>query len=86
MEALVTEAHLAFGAPARFDDRLRIHARCGALRGARFRFDYLVERGGERIADGWTGHACVDAQTFRPTRGPSWLADAISRAEAGASR
>ena len=38
-----------------------IRARCGDLRGARFRFDYALERDGEAIADGWTHHACVDA-------------------------
>jgi len=81
IEAFVTEASLRFGAPARFDDRLRIHARCRDVRGARFRFEYLVERDGERVADGWTAHACVDAQTFRPTRVPDWLAEAIAKAE-----
>jgi acyl-CoA thioester hydrolase len=81
IEAFVTEAGLRFGAPARFDDRLRIHARCRDVRGARFRFEYLIERGGERVADGWTAHACVDARTLRPTRIPDWLAEAIAKAE-----
>ena len=51
----------AVPAPARFDDRLLVHARCHAVRGARFRFDYVVERDGTTIADGWTAHATVDA-------------------------
>ena len=33
------------------------------------------------IADGWTAHATVDARTLRPTRVPSWLAEAIVSAE-----
>ncbi len=78
IEAFVTEAHVRYGIPARFDDRLRLCARCGDVRGARFRFDYLLERDGERVADGWTAHACVDARTFRPTRVPAWLAAAIT--------
>lgn len=78
LEALVVEAHVRYGAPARFDDRLGLHARCVDVRGARFRFEYLLERGGERVADGWTAHACVDASTFRPTRVPPWLAEAIA--------
>lgn len=82
IEALTTEAHVRYLAPARFDDRLAIRARCGELRGARFRFDYSAERDGEPVADGWTRHACVDARTHRPTRVPSWLADAIATAEA----
>ncbi len=32
--------------------------------------------------EGETCHAIVDARTFRPTRVPDWLADAIGRAEA----
>jgi acyl-CoA thioester hydrolase len=83
IEALVTEAHVRYGAPARFDDRLRIHARCVDVRGARFRFEYHIARDGELIADGWTAHACVNRGTFRPTRVPPWLVEAIARAEAG---
>ncbi len=82
IEAFVTEARIRYGAPARFDDELRVHARCGEVRGARFRFDYVVERDRERVADGWTAHACVDGATFRPTRVPNWLAEAIASAEA----
>ena len=82
IEAFVIEANVRYGAPARFDDRLVVHARCVDLRGARFRFEYAVERDGERVADGWTRHACVDARTYRPTRVPAWLADAIARSGA----
>jgi acyl-CoA thioester hydrolase len=82
VEALTIESHVRYLAPAAFDDRLTIRARCGELRGARFRFDYAVERDGEAIADGWTRHACVDAVSYRPTRVPGWLADEIATAEA----
>jgi acyl-CoA thioester hydrolase len=82
IEALTIESHVRYLAVARFDDRLTIRARCGDLRGARFRFDYAVERAGAAIADGWTRHACVDAATHRPTRVPHWLADEIVTAEA----
>ena len=81
VEALTIESHVRYLAPARFDDPLTIRARCGELRGARFRFDYAVERGVETVADGWTRHACFDARTHRPTRVPSWLADEIATAE-----
>lgn len=81
IEAFVTEANVRYGVPARFDDRLQIHARCGDVRGARFRFDYLVERDGETVAEGWTRHACVVSSTLRPTRVPEWLVDAIRQAE-----
>jgi acyl-CoA thioester hydrolase len=81
IEAFVAEANVRYGVPARFDDRLRVHARCVDVRGARFRFEYAIERADERIADGWTRHACVDAATHRPTRVPDWLVEAIRRAE-----
>ena len=81
IEAFVTEAHVRYGVPARFDDRLALGARCVDVRGARFRFEYRLERDGELVAQGWTAHACVDARTFRPTRVPDWLAAAIARAE-----
>jgi acyl-CoA thioester hydrolase len=82
LESFVLESHVRYGKPAHFDDRLRIHARIGELRGARFRFDYEITRGGEAIADGWTSHACVDAKTLRPIRIPPALAEAITTAEA----
>jgi acyl-CoA thioester hydrolase len=81
LESFVLESHVRYRQPAHFDDRLRIHARVGELRGARFRFDYEVSRDGEVIADGWTAHACVDAKTLRPTRIPAALAEAIAKAE-----
>ena len=85
IEAFVTESHVRYGVPARFDDRLRLHLRCVDVRGARFRYEYLLERDGERIADGWTAHATVDARTHRPTRIPAWLVEAISEAESRSS-
>jgi acyl-CoA thioester hydrolase len=82
IEALTLDASVTYRATARFDDRLTIHARCCEIRGARFRFEYRVERDGELIADGSTDHACADAQTLRPTRVPAWLAEEIATAEA----
>jgi acyl-CoA thioester hydrolase len=84
IEALVLEAHVRYLQPARFDDRLRVHARCLDVRGARFRYEYAIERDGTLVCDGWTAHATVDARTMRPTRIPSWLQDAIASAEAPA--
>lgn len=81
MESFVLESHVRYLKPARFDDRLQIHARVSELRGARFRFDYVVARNGDVIADGWTAHACVDAKTLRPIRIPAALAESIATAE-----
>jgi acyl-CoA thioester hydrolase len=84
VEAIVTESHVRYREPARFDDRLVVRTSCSDVRGARFRFVYEVDRNGTTIADGETAHACVDAGTFMPTRVPSWLAEAIEKAEATA--
>jgi acyl-CoA thioester hydrolase len=81
-EALTTESHVRYLKPVRFDDTLAIHARCGDIRGARFRYEYAVTCDGELVADGWTRHAVVDAKTLRPARFPAWLAEAVARAEA----
>ena len=59
--------------------------RCAPPRGARFHFEYLVTKDGAPIAEGTTGHACVDAATLRPTRVPQWLIDEIVKAEPAAS-
>ena len=85
IEALTLDASVTYRAPARFDDRLTIYARCAEVRGARFRFEYRVERDGVLIADGSTGHACADAQTLRPTRVPAWLVEEIAATEGAPS-
>jgi acyl-CoA thioester hydrolase len=85
IEALTLDASVTYRAPARFDDRLTIHARCLPPRGARFRFQYVVSKDGKTIAEGSTGHACVDARTLRPTRVPGWLIEAIATAEPASS-
>src|SRR5438876_1611686 len=54
IESFVLESHVRYLKPAHFDDSLRIHARVSELRGARFRFDYVVTRDGDVIADGST--------------------------------
>jgi len=88
LEALKIETHVRYLGAVHFDDRLRINVRCGDLRGARFRFDYLIERvtddGAETVADGWSLHATVDRATLRPTRLPDWLRVDIEAAEAAA--
>jgi acyl-CoA thioester hydrolase len=81
IEALTTGVHLEYERAAVFDDVLDIGVRCDDLRGARFRFDYQVDRDGVRVAHGWTAHATVDAATRRPTRAPEWFVADVLRAE-----
>jgi acyl-CoA thioester hydrolase len=83
IEALVLESHSRYVTPARFDDLLSVHTRCVDVRGARFRYEYVIVRDdGALMADGYTSHACVDTATFAPTRVPAWLKEAIAAAEA----
>lgn len=81
IEALTTEVYLRYHRAAVFDDVLTIWTRCTDLRGARFRYEYAIQRSDELVADGYTRHAAVDRETYLPTRVPAWLAEAIARAE-----
>ena len=80
-EALTIESHVRYLKPVFFDDQMVIHARCLDVRGSRFRYEYARERAADVVADGWTHHAFVDRLTFRPTRFPAWLAEAVASAE-----
>ena len=82
IEALTTEVCVRYHRAAYFDEMLRVWTRCTDVRGARFTYEYRVERDSELVADGYTQHATVDRETYRPTRVPAWLADAVARAEA----
>jgi acyl-CoA thioester hydrolase len=84
-EALTTEVNVRYHGAASFDDRLLVEARCVDLRGARFRYEYRITRTGELVAEAWTRHAVVDSETYRPTRVPGWLAEAIATAEAASA-
>ncbi len=81
IDALTTGVDLRYHRAAYFDDRLRIWTRCVDIRGARFRYEYAVEREGELVAVGSTAHATVDAATRRPIRLPAAFVEAIARAE-----
>lgn len=84
VDATTIEASVRYRAGCRFDDQLRVWARARDVRGARFAFDYVVERMNEPagvVADGWTSHACIDSRTLRPVRMPSWLIEAIASVE-----
>ena len=85
IEALTTEVHVRYHLAARFDERLTVWTRCVGFRGARFRYEYAIEREGQLVADGHTSHATVDASTHLPTRVPAWFVEAIARAETSPS-
>jgi acyl-CoA thioester hydrolase len=85
IEALTTEVCVRYHRAAYFDETLLVWTRCVDLRGARFTYEYRIERGEELVADGYTRHATVERESYRPTRVPAWLAEAIASAESSAA-
>lgn len=75
----VVEANVRYKQPAHLDDLLEIDAWIAEVGKAQFSFDYELKRPSDDtlIATAHTKHACVDAQTMRPTRLPDWLATAL---------
>ena len=74
-----TEVEVRYHRAAYFDETLTVWTRCVDVRGARFTYEYRIERDGELVADGFTKHAAVDRETYRPTRIPDWLVEALAR-------
>ena len=58
----VTEANVAYRAPARYDDLLTVETSLAEVRRASARFSYRIVRDGEVVATGHTVHACVDRE------------------------
>jgi acyl-CoA thioester hydrolase len=86
VDATTIEASVRYRTGCRFDDVLRAWVRARDVRGARFAFDYALERTSDPaglVAEGWTSHACIDARTLRPVRMPTWLAEGIVEVERG---
>jgi acyl-CoA thioester hydrolase len=72
----VTEAHCHYHGSARYDDLLHIETHLARVRRASVRFEYLVFRDdsrAERLAEGYTVHACFSASDRRVIRLPDWL-------------
>jgi acyl-CoA thioester hydrolase len=63
----VTAAHCDYRKPAHYDDRLVVASRC-SITGMRLRVDYVVTRGEDTIAEGYTEHVCMapDGKIMRP--------------------
>ena len=85
IEALTTEVSSAITALRTSTRRSRSGRAARTCAGLASRYEYRVERDGELVADGYTRHATVDRETYRPTRVPAWLAEAIATAEASSA-
>jgi acyl-CoA thioester hydrolase len=59
----VIEAHLRYREPARYDELLSIEAETDDLRAASVKFKYIIrrERDGALLCEGYTVHACLNA-------------------------
>ena len=76
----VVEAHVAYQAPARYDDLVAVETSLADVRRASARFDYRILRGGEPLVTGYTVHACVDLDG-RVQRMPPELVQRLGAAE-----
>jgi acyl-CoA thioester hydrolase len=81
IEALTTGVQVEYLQAVVFDDVVTVHVRCVDVRGARFRYEYVLARDGRVVAEAATTHATVDAETRRPTRVPEWFVEAVATAE-----
>ena len=68
----VIEAHCNYKKPARYEDLLEVDIRVGELRMASLRFDYVVYRGAEVLAEGHTRHAII-GPNGRPRAIPQFM-------------
>ena len=77
----VIEAHASYKRAARYDDLLHIHTYFRDIPVARVRLDYEVFKDGEpdALAEGYTIHSFVNAETGKPTRAPGQFIEAIEK-------
>jgi acyl-CoA thioester hydrolase len=77
----VIEAHGVFKSPARYDDLLRVVTILKDTPVARVRIDYEVYRGEDAavIAEGYTIHSFVNAETGKAIRAPAQFVEAIEK-------
>lgn len=68
----VVEAHCNYKKPALYEDLLEVDVEIGELRSASLRFVYVIRRGPDVIAEGYTRHAVIG-----PTGRPRALPDAF---------
>ncbi len=71
----VMEAHCQYRVPAKYDDVLEIRGWPEIVGRTRVKCYAEVLRGTEILASGYTIHACLNAESGRPTRLPESLAN-----------
>jgi acyl-CoA thioester hydrolase len=68
----VVEAHCRYRRPAMYEDLLAVEIAVTEMRAASMRFGYVVRRGGEKLADGFTRHAMIGSNGI-PVRIPEFM-------------
>ncbi len=68
----VVEAHCRYRRPAMYEDVLAVETVVADMKGASMRFDYVVRRAGEKLAEGFTRHAMI-GPTGVPVRIPEFV-------------
>jgi len=78
----VIEAHAVYKKPARYDELLHIVTMMKDKPVARVRLDYRIlnEARAEVVAEGYTIHGFVHAETGKPTRAPAHFLELIENA------
>jgi acyl-CoA thioester hydrolase len=78
----VVEAHARYRKSARYDDVLLVQARVAERPVAKVRIEYVVHREGdeETLAEGYTVHGFVHADSGRPARAPAAFLQAMEDA------
>ncbi len=78
----VIEAHATYKQSAKYDELINVVTYLREPPVARVRIDYEVFREGETelLADGYTIHSFVNAETGRPTRAPVQFLEALQMA------
>jgi acyl-CoA thioester hydrolase len=68
----VIEAHCSYKRPSHYEDILAIETEVTEMRGASLRFTYIVRRGTDLLAEGYTRHAVI-GPSGRPQRIPEFM-------------
>jgi len=73
IDVVVAEAHLRFGAAARFEDKLTLEVAVTRLGTTGITTEHRIGRDGERLVEGMLRHVLVDLETMTKTPIPDWL-------------
>ena len=75
---VVSNITVDYRRPARLDDALVVTCQCERDRATCIRFEQRILRNDELIAEAAVRVVCIDAKSFRPTRLPAAVVNAVS--------